>query len=249
MSARSHTLLLGLVIAALGAPPASARETSGTRPSRNPGATHSRATVTAKRLPDQAVEARKKAEAAKPGDLLEVKQHIPDVVVELPYATTENFVGEQLYPEGARCLLRRDTLEHLIVAADALRKKGYRIKLWDCYRPLAVQWKMWRRFPKPGYVANPEKGSHHNRGSAVDLTLMTMEGEEVEMPTPYDSFQRAAHQGYTGGTEASRKHRGILRRAMEEAGFRINRSEWWHYSLPGSGRFPVRDEPLVVDGE
>jgi D-alanyl-D-alanine dipeptidase len=245
MRTRSHVLLWGLVIAAVPGPQTLARETSGTRPSRSAGATHSRATVTAKRLPDSDATAKAKAEAPKPGDLLEVKQHIPDVVVDLRYATPENFVGEQLYPDGARCLLRRDTLERLTAAADALREKGYRIKLWDCYRPLAVQWKMWKRFPRPGYVANPEKGSHHNRGAAVDLTLMTMEGEEVEMPTPYDSFQRAAHQGYTGGTDASRKHRGILRRAMEEAGFRINRSEWWHYSLPGAGRFPVRDEPLV----
>src|SRR5690606_12260808 len=218
MRMRSHMLLWGLVIAALPAPQTLARETSGTRPSRNVGATHSRAKVTAKPLPPAPASA--KAGSVEPGDLLEVKQHIPDVVVDLRYATPDNFVGEQLYPDGARCLLRRDTLERLTVAADALREKGYRIKLWDCYRPLAVQWKMWKRFPKPGYVANPERGSHHNRGAAVDLTLMTMEGQEVEMPTPYDSFQRAAHQGYTGGSDASRRHRGILRRAMEEAGFR-----------------------------
>lgn len=249
MSVRSHRLLVGLAIVMAIGPQALARETQGTRPARATGMTHSRAVVRAKPLPNPEAEARAKAEAPKPEDLVEVKAHIPDVVVELPYATADNFVGEQLYPEGARCLLRRDTLERLTVAADALREKGYRIKLWDCFRPLAVQWQMWRRFPRPGYVANPERGSHHNRGAAVDLTLMTLEGEELEMPTPFDSFQRAAHHSYTGGTEASRRNRGILRRAMEEAGFRINRSEWWHYSLPGSGRFPVRDEPLVADGE
>ena len=185
-------------------------------------------------------------EGADPAELLEVRKAIPDALVDLRYATPDNFVGEVLYPAGARCLLRRDTLERLVEAANRLREKGYRIKLWDCYRPRSVQWKMWEKFPKPGYVANPERGSNHNRGAAVDLTLVTLDGGEVEMPTPYDSFQRAAHQGYTGGTHASREHRKLLRSAMEAAGFRINRSEWWHYDAPGALKLPVRDEPLVA---
>jgi D-alanyl-D-alanine dipeptidase len=105
---------------------------------------------------------------------------------------------------------------------------------------------MWEKFPKPGYVANPRRGSNHNRGAAVDLTLTTLDGREVEMPTPYDSFERAAHQGYTGGTLEAREHRKLLRSAMESAGFGINRSEWWHYDAPGALKLPVRDEPLVA---
>lgn len=184
--------------------------------------------------------------APDPAELVEVLAHIPDALVELRYATRDNFVGEVMYPADSRCLLRRDALLRLVKVADALRAEQLRLKLWDCYRPLAVQWKLWERFPKPGYVADPRRGGNHNRGAAIDLTLVDAAGDELEMPTPYDSFQKAAHQGYAGGTARSRQNRDRLRRAMEAAGFRINRSEWWHFDAPGALKLPVRDEPLVA---
>lgn len=177
--------------------------------------------------------------------LVEVQEVIPDAVVDLRYATKENFLGRAVYPPNARCLLRREALEPLEKAADALRKQGYRLKLYDCYRPRSVQWEMWRILPRPGYVADPRKGSHHNRGVAVDLTLTDAHGVEVEMPTPYDTFTRAAHHGYAGASAAAKKHRELLREAMERAGFRKNRMEWWHYDLPRAGRFPVLDAPVA----
>ena len=103
---------------------------------------------------------------------------------------------------------------------------------------------MWKLYPRPGYVANPKKGSNHNRGAAVDLTLVTSEGKAVEMPTPFDTFTRAAHQGYTGGSAQSRENRERLRSAMEAAGFRPNRMEWWHFDLPGATQLPVLDVPF-----
>ena len=131
-----------------------------------------------------------------------------------------------------------------VIAAQALKAKGFRLRLYDCYRPLSVQWELWKILPKPGYVADPRKGSNHNRGAAVDLTLATEDGGEVEMPTPYDSFNEAAHQGYAGGTELSRKNRETLREAMEAAGFKKNRMEWWHFDAPQPSRFKVLDEPF-----
>lgn len=176
---------------------------------------------------------------------LEVRSAIPDAVVDLRYATADNFMKQKVYPDGARCLLLQPALEALTLAAAALRAKGYRLQLYDCYRPLSVQWLLWKVMPVPGYVADPRKGSNHNRGAAVDLTLTTLEGAPVEMPTGYDAFTKAAHQGYPGGTAASRAHRELLREAMVAAGFTPNPMEWWHFDLKGSLRWPVRDEPMT----
>lgn len=177
--------------------------------------------------------------------LVEVKQVIPDVVLDLRYATGQNFLGRKVYPDGARCLLRKETVERLDVVAKALRKQGLRLRLYDCYRPRAVQWEMWAILPKPGYVADPRKGSNHNRGTAVDLTLADAAGKELEMPTGFDSFEKAAHHGYAGAPQSAIRHRELLREAMEAAGFVKNRMEWWHYDLPRATKFPVLDEPLV----
>lgn len=176
--------------------------------------------------------------------LVEVRSVIPNLVVDMRYATENNFLKTRLYPESARCLLLDTAAQKLKAVADALKPQGFRLKVYDCYRPLSVQKALWKRFPKPGYVADPKYGSHHNRGAAVDLTLVTMDGVEVEMPTPFDTFSKAAHHSYRGGTLASQGHRDTLRRAMEAVGFKINRMEWWHYELPDAGKYPVRDDPF-----
>jgi D-alanyl-D-alanine dipeptidase len=173
---------------------------------------------------------------------------VPDLVVDLRYATADNFLKKKVYPDGARCLLREESAQRLARAAEALRRQGFRLKVYDCYRPLSVQWEMWKVFPKPGYVADPRTGSNHNRGGAVDLTLVTLDGKEVEMPTPFDTFSPAAHHGYAGGSAASRKHREVLRAAMVAQGFTPNRMEWWHYDLPQPTRYPVLDVPFTGEG-
>ncbi len=177
--------------------------------------------------------------------VVDATEVIPDLVVDLRYATDDNFLKRRVYPEDARCMLLKDSAQRLKNTADTLRAKGYRLKVYDCYRPRAVQYEMWKIMPVPGYVANPKFGSNHNRGAAVDLTLLTLDGAEVEMPTKFDDFTPAAHHGYTGGTEASRKHREILREAMEGAGFKRNKMEWWHYDLPGARKLPVLDVPFT----
>jgi zinc D-Ala-D-Ala dipeptidase len=176
--------------------------------------------------------------------LVPAQDVVRGLVVDLRYATKHNFLGRAVYPKDARCLLLPDTAERLAQAARLLSAQGYRLKVYDCYRPLAVQWQMWKLFPKPGYVADPRKGSNHNRGAAVDLTLVTSDGDAVEMPTPFDTFSRAAHQGYGGGSARSRANRERLRGAMEAAGFKPNRMEWWHFDLPGATKLPVLDVPF-----
>jgi D-alanyl-D-alanine dipeptidase len=181
--------------------------------------------------------------------LVNAAREVPGLQLDLRYATKNNFLGQQVYPDGARCLLLPDTARRLAGAARAVEARGYRLRVYDCYRPRSVQWEMWKIFPKPGYVADPRKGSNHNRGAAVDLTLALPDGGPVEMPTDFDSFTVAAHHGYDGGTAASRRHREILREAMTAQGFRPNRMEWWHYDLPDAGRYPVLEVPLVPSAD
>lgn len=173
--------------------------------------------------------------------LVPVADAIPDAVVDLRYATANNFLKQKLYPDDARCLLLKSTVTALARAAASLRRQGYRLYVYDCYRPVGVQWQMWKAFPKPGYVADPRTGSLHNRGAAVDLSLAHLDGGEVEMPTAFDTFSKKAHHSATDVTPAASLNRQTLRAAMEDAGFVKNAMEWWHYQLPLAARYPVRD--------
>jgi D-alanyl-D-alanine dipeptidase len=182
--------------------------------------------------------------AAPPLDLVDASRLVPDAVLDVRYATAENFVGKVLYPES-RCLLRRPVAERLARAAARLREEGFRLRIHDCYRPLSVQRAMWAAFPREGWVANPARGSNHNRAAAVDVGLATAEGGPVEMPTDYDAFDPRAHAGATEGVSpAARRNRDLLRRAMEAEGFRVNRMEWWHFDAPERKGAPVLDVPF-----
>ena len=177
--------------------------------------------------------------------LIDATTRVPGLVVELPYATEDNFLGRAVYPEGARCLLLPAVADRLAQAERTLEAQGFRLKTWDCYRPIHVQWAMWKLVPRKGYVADPHTGSNHNRGAAVDVTLVTREGLAVEMPTAFDTFGPAAHHGSTAGTAEGRAHRETLRQAMVQAGFRPNRMEWWHYDAPERRGAPLLDVTLV----
>lgn len=180
--------------------------------------------------------------------LVDVAKRIPDAIVDLRYATPDNFTHEVLY-HAKVCLLREGVAERLARAAGALRKEGYRLVLWDCYRPRSVQLVMWKAFPHRGFVADPRTGSNHNRGAAVDVSLATAAGEAVEMPTGFDSFDRAASPGAIEGVSvAARAHRKALRDAMEAAGFAQEKREWWHYNAPGPHDYPLLDVPLAARG-
>ena len=172
--------------------------------------------------------------------LVDLEQFIPGLRVEIRYATTDNFMKEKLYPE-ARCLLRVEVAEKLKRVQENLREQGLSLKIFDGYRPLSVQKKMWAKFPLEGYVADPAKGSNHNRGAAVDVTLADAECKELAMPSPYDEFSERSHRDYAGGTEEERAHRAILEEAMKKEGFVGISSEWWHFDDAEAKKYPVLD--------
>lgn len=180
--------------------------------------------------------------------LVDVSSRIPDAVLDLRYATPRNLVGRPLYPPGARCLLQPAVAERLARAAEALRARGLRLRLYDCYRPLAVQRLLFEKESRPGFVANPYRGgSHHNKGAAVDLGLTGPDGEDLELPTDFDEFTpRARADAVQGVPPAARAHRRALREAMVAAGFQPSRSEWWHYSAPEARGAPLLDMPVTA---
>ncbi|MDP3771290.1 MAG: M15 family metallopeptidase [bacterium] len=154
---------------------------------------------------------------------------VPNLVEDLRYATPNNFLKRAVYTDH-RCWLRPSVARKLAVAARLLheRRPGWRLKVLDCARPRAVQRKMWAIMPDPKYVADPAKGSRHNTGSAVDLTIVDDRGREVEMPTGFDEFTRRAWADATT-TPAATKNRALLREVMLDAGFVPLRTEWWHF--------------------
>ncbi len=163
------------------------------------------------------------------------------------YATANNFIGEVLY-DCSLCLLQPEVAEALLKANQFFCEKGYRIKLYDCYRPLDVQKKMWAKVPRPTYVANPYgKGSIHNKGAAVDMTLETLEGCSVDMGSDYDFFGRAAHIDNYNFSEEILKHRKLLFEGMRRFGFQTVRTEWWHFSYRKNWSYPTLNESLPCD--
>ncbi len=153
----------------------------------------------------------------------------PGIALDIKYATTDNFVKEQLY-DCPRCFLRSDVAFAVRNVHRELRRKGYGLKMFDCYRPLPVQWKLWNKVPDPRYVADPRKGSMHNRGSAVDLTLVDAKGNELDMGTAFDFFGKEAYHDYTDLPKEVLERRTLLKDTMAKHGFRSTRTEWWHYS-------------------
>ena len=159
-------------------------------------------------------------------------------VYDLRYATKNNFLKEKVY-DCAECYTRVITVKALLKANEDFKKNGVRIKFFDCYRPNSVQYKMWKIVPNPQYVANPKKGSIHNKGGAVDITLETLEGEELDMGTDFDFFgKRAYHDNFNLPKEIL-DNRKLLKETMEKHGFWSTRTEWWHYNLDGAHKYPI----------
>ena len=161
-------------------------------------------------------------------DFVRLKDLSSDFVYELKYATPDNFLKQAVYDCG-ECYLRKSTAEALVKANKAFIQLGYRIKLFDCYRPLSVQKKMWKILPGTHYVANPAKGSKHNRGAAVDLTLVDAQGRELNMGTPFDFFGKEAHHTYTEHSKEVLENRKLLKETLNKYNFKSIYSEWWHY--------------------
>lgn len=159
-----------------------------------------------------------------------LKAYSSNFVYDMKYATDENFLKTQVY-DCSECYLRLKTVKALIKANERFITKGYRIKIFDCYRPLDVQKKMWSIVSNPDYVADPKKGSIHNRGGAVDITLVDSNGKELDMGTPFDFFGIESSHDYEKLSEEVKSNRKLLRNGMIHANFRIFESEWWHYNL------------------
>lgn len=160
--------------------------------------------------------------------------------LDIRYASTRNFTGQAVYSD-ARCRLRRSVAQRLVRVQAALSAQGLALKIFDCYRPLSVQRKFWRLVPDPRYVADPKQGSRHNRGAAVDLTLVTSAGDQVAMPTDFDDFSHKAHRNFSQLPAAAIRNRGLLQVAMEREGFIPLPTEWWHFDAPDWRRFPISE--------
>jgi D-alanyl-D-alanine dipeptidase len=173
-------------------------------------------------------------------DLVDVKTMIPDIVLDIRYATTNNFTGQKLYPV-ARCCLRREAAVNLKAAQEELRGMGLGLKVFDGYRPLSVQKKMWAVYPHPDYVADPAKGSRHNRGAAVDVTLVRRDGTELLMPTRFDDFTDKAHRDSMDLPPEAIKNRQLLEQVMKRHHFRGLKTEWWHFDLANARQYEILD--------
>ncbi len=176
-------------------------------------------------------------------DFVDILSVAPDIVVDIRYATSDNFTKTVLYPVN-RCLLRRSVAKKLAQVRTDLKGRKLGLKVWDCYRPLSIQRRLWKLVPDPRYVADPKKGSRHNRGAAVDLTLVDSSGRELAMPTGYDDFSKKAHRDYAGATDEQKRGRKILEEAMKARGFSGLSTEWWHFDAEGWRAFPVTNVSL-----
>jgi D-alanyl-D-alanine dipeptidase len=175
--------------------------------------------------------------------LIELRSLIPELAYDLRYATKNNFTHKRLYPNKTQvAYLRLPAARALQSVQQQLNKKGLGLKIYDAYRPYSVTVKFWKLIKDERYVANPSKGSGHNRGTAVDLTIINLStGEEVEMGTGYDDFSEKAHHSFQQLPKEVLANRNLLRNLMLEAGFVHFETEWWHYSLPNATRFDVLD--------
>lgn len=180
-------------------------------------------------------------------ELANIEDYSSEFEYEIRYATLNNFIGETLY-DCSVCLLQPEVAQALVDANQYFCEKGYRIKLYDCYRPLDVQKKMWAKVPRATYVANPYgRGSIHNKGAAVDITLVTLEGCYLEMGSDYDFFGKESHIDNFNFSAEILANRKVLREGMQKFGFGTVRTEWWHYSYRKNWSFPTLNEPLPCD--
>jgi D-alanyl-D-alanine dipeptidase len=177
-------------------------------------------------------------------DLIAITSINCHIRLDIRYATTNNFTGQQVYPSAKACL-HKPTAVKLDNAQKKLESKGFGLKVYDAYRPLSVQKTFWKIMPDEKYVADPAKGSRHNRGSAVDVTLVELDsGRELEMPSGFDDFSQRAGYAFTNLPPTAVSNRALLRATMIECGFLPFETEWWHFDDSGWTNYPVLDVPL-----
>ena len=175
--------------------------------------------------------------------MVELKSMVPGIVYDLRYATTNNFMKRMMYPPRTnQTYMRMPAVTALKKVQEELNAQGYGLKVFDAYRPFSVTVKFWELVHDERYVANPSKGSGHNRGLAIDVTIINNKtGKELDMGTGFDNFTDTAHHDFTKLSAEVLQNRNLLRSTMEKYGFKLFESEWWHYFLPGSDKYEILD--------
>lgn len=154
------------------------------------------------------------------------------IIIDMRYATTNNFVKEKMY-DCNRCFLRPEVAQKIVEAHMMLQEGGLGLKMLDCFRPRPIQQKLWDKFKNPLYVTDPAKGSMHNRGAAVDLTIVDPDGKQLDMGTAFDYFGKEAHHAYTNLSKEVLANRKLLLETMQAVELHPITTEWWHYSFRG----------------
>ena len=180
--------------------------------------------------------------------LVDLKKVIPGIVIDLKYSNENNFTKTKLYSKATTTYLRRDVANALLKVNDELKTLGFGIKIFDAYRPYSVTKLMWDLIHDERYVANPINGSGHNKGIAVDLTIIKQNtGTELNMGTAFDNFTDSAHHSFTKNLSNEMiAHRTLLKTTMEKYGFKSLETEWWHYSFQSKENYEVMDIDLKV---
>jgi D-alanyl-D-alanine dipeptidase len=173
-------------------------------------------------------------------DLVDVWKLDTTIILDIRYATTNNFTGKQVYDE-AKFFLRTEPAQKILDVQKELKSLGLSLKIFDGYRPLSIQKKFWEILPDERYVADPKKGSRHNRGAAVDITLVDNSGNEIPMPTPYDDFTEKASRNYMDLSSQIIINRKFLEDLMAKYGFVGLPTEWWHFDYEGWEKYDVLD--------
>ena len=179
--------------------------------------------------------------------LVEISPPAFDIDVMLAYATPDNITGKPIYRRDARPYLHAKAAECLRIAIDLARPLGYRLKVFDAYRPVEGQWALWHASPDPEFIADPRNGGPHNRGVALDLTLIDHAGRrELDMGTGFDALTPLSHHARTDVPLEAQRNRFILLGLMTAAGFEYYTNEWWHYQLPHArSTYPVVDQKTL----
>jgi D-alanyl-D-alanine dipeptidase len=192
------------------------------------------------RVIQQPRELKKTIAANSSNAMQDVKERILGIVLDLKYCGTDNFMKQALYPETATTYLRKPAVMALAVVQKKLKEKGLGLKIWDAYRPYSVTEKMWEPIKDDRYAANPKFGSGHNRGVAVDLTIIQLlTKKEINMGTGFDDFSDTAHVNFKGLSADVLQNRWLLQSLMEENGFKILDTEWWHFYLPDAQQYEL----------
>lgn len=176
--------------------------------------------------------------------LIEITENTHNVILDIKYASPDNFTNEPVYGQ-AFCFLHQEAEDLLRNAIHLADIQGYRLRLFDAFRPSEAQWKLWNHTPDPDFLADPRRGSPHSRGAAIDLTLVDENGHDLDMGTGFDAFTPLSHHGNEDISVAAQKNRLLLMGIMTTAGWDFYRNEWWHYQLFNARRLPTYSDSVL----